>query len=261
MPPILLSDGGCRPRTINYSIYAVFTALTLTLVSNCVSPAKAKIKYAPPGIKFKGSEAWYVKTRYTENLLEVINGRAYTINPGGDMIDLGKARFVTRNVIELLDSKEYYCRKEAFMSTIAKLGNRNIDFTCTSTGIVDTASKPSRQLTTGENLTKRALTPSFPGSGERKPGVWVKKVYQPIIGTMKAGNNYLGHGIVELQIASRDLGTNQEIVRSFSVNCTTRNWKYLDPDAAWFGGIQEMFGKFSFREVGTWACNRYGFKY
>lgn len=59
---------------------------------------------------------------------------------------------------------------------------------------------------------------------------------------MKAGNNYLGHGIVELQIASRDLGTNQEIVRSFSVNCTTRNWKYLDPDAAWFGGFKKCSG-------------------
>ncbi len=205
-----------------------------------------------------------MKTAYTEDLLEVINGRAYTINPGGDMIDLGKARFVTKNIIELLDHKYYYCRKEAFMPTIAKLGKiyqGTINFTCTSTGIVDTAAKPSRQLTTGENLTQRASTPSFPGTGARKPGVWVKKVYQPVLGTMRAGNNYLGQGIVQLQIASRDLGTNQKIVRSFSINCSTRDWSFLDPDAAWFGGMQEMFGKFSFSAVGTWACTRYGFKY
>jgi hypothetical protein len=35
----------------------------------------------------------------------------------------------------------------------------------------------------------------------------------------------------------------------------------LDPDVAWFGGTQELFGKFSFSAIGAWACNRYGYKY
>jgi hypothetical protein len=169
---------------------------------------------------------------------------------------------ISGNIIRV--GSTYYCRWEGYAEhQVKKFNNVGAKWQCTSNGIQAMTSKRTESQENGSSnkAARSSVAPSFPGSGARKPGVWVKKVYQPVLGTMRAGKNYFGQGIVELQIASRDLGINQEIVRSFSINCGTRNWRFLDPDAAWFGGMQEMFGKFSFSAVGTWACNRYGFKY
>lgn len=246
--------------------YHLFTAITLILYSSWAFSAKAEIKYAAPGVKSRGNQAFYVKTVYSEALLEIINGKAYTIDATGQpYIDLGKARFITRNIIELQEGRrEYYCRKDAFLPTIAKLSKQyggNIEFECKHTGIIDTASTQRQQPSTAQNFPIGALSPSFPGTGSRRPGVWVKKVFKPVIETMRGGKNMFGHGVVQVQIISKDPGTSQELRTWFSINCHTRNWDYLEPDAKFFGGAQEMFGKFSFTSVGTWACNRYGFKY
>lgn len=111
------------------------------------------------------------------------------------------------------------------------------------------------------NLVSSANAPSFPGTGARSSGVWVKKVFQPVIGSMSAGKNYFGHGVVQLQPTSRDPGNNYTTTRSFSINRATQNWSFLYPDVAWLGDTQALFGRISFGAIGKWACNRYGYKY
>lgn len=205
----------------------------------------------------------YVDYGPGDTFFEIRNGSMYQTGMGGKAAKIdGVPRRITSNIIKV--GSVYYCRWEDYAEKlIKKFSATGASWQCTSNGIGPKTSKHTgSQESSKSNTTARSsVAPSFPGSGERKPGVLVKKVYQPVLGTMRAGKNYFGHGIVELQIASRDLGNNQEIVRSFSINCSTRDWRFLDPDAAWFGGIQEMFGKFSYKAVGNWACNRYGFKY
>ena len=205
----------------------------------------------------------YVDYGPGDTYFEIKNGSMYQFGIGGGGIKIdGVPKRITSNIIKV--GSVYYCRWEDYAEKQVKKFSATVaQWQCTSNGIQPKFSKrtESQENSKSNTAARSSVAPSFPGSGLRKPGVWIKKVYQPVLGTMRAGKNYFGQGIVELQIASRDLGTNEEIVRSFSINCGTRDWRFLDPDAAWFGGIQEMFGKFSYNSVGTWACNRYGFKY
>jgi len=186
----------------------------------------------------------YVDYGPGDTYFEIKNGSMYQTGIGGGGIKIdGVPKRITSNIIKV--GSVYYYRWEDYAEKQVKKFSATV----------------AQENSKSNTAARSSVAPSFPGSGSRKPGVWIKKVYQPVLGTMRAGKNYFGQGIVELQIASRDLGTNEEIVRSFSINCGTRDWRFLDPDAAWFGGIQEMFGKFSYNSIGTWACNRYGFKY
>lgn len=159
----------------------------------------------------------------------------------------------------------HYCAWEGRSEQqVVKSNSAGAQLHCTpnrTLAMLITPAVAQRNVKASSNLASSANAPSFPGTGARSSGVWVKKVFQPVIGSMSAGKNYFGHGVVQLRLTSRDPGTNYTITRSFSINCSTQDWSFLDPDVAWFGDTQALFGRFSFSAIGKWACNRYGYKY
>ena len=206
----------------------------------------------------------YVDYGPGDTFFEIRNGSLYAIGFGGKPYkEIGKPVKVNSNILRV--DSTYYCRWEGYAEQqVKKFNSSGAQWYCTPSGIRAKPIKSTaaqKYVKTHSNVATSSNGPSFSGSGARSPGVWVKKVFQPNLGTMRVGKNYFGHGVVNLQLTSRDLGTNYAITRSFSINCTTRNWSFLDPDVAWFGGTQELFGKFSFSAIGAWACNRYGYKY
>lgn len=107
----------------------------------------------------------------------------------------------------------------------------------------------------------RDLGPAFTTTGLNRNMQRTKKYHQAVLQNMKSGRNMLGHSLVQMQVLSYEPGSNQYVSLWIQVNCTTRDWKFLDNLAILAGGRTEMFGQVRTNEMGKWACSRFGNSY
>jgi hypothetical protein len=105
------------------------------------------------------------------------------------------------------------------------------------------------------------LGPAFSTTGMDRNFKRVPKYHQAILRSMKGGKNYFGHGIVEMQVLSHGGEGTGEHLFWISVNCYTREWKFLESPARLFGDTVASFGVLQTNRMGSWACKRFGFSY
>jgi hypothetical protein len=105
------------------------------------------------------------------------------------------------------------------------------------------------------------LGPAFTTTGIDRSFKRVPKYHQAVIRTMRGGRNYFGHGIVRMQVLSYGGEGTSEYLFWISVNCYTREWKFVENPARLFGDTVASFGIVQTNRMGAWACKRYGFSY
>lgn len=105
------------------------------------------------------------------------------------------------------------------------------------------------------------LGPVFKTTGLNRQMQQVNKNHQAILDTMKGGRNLLGHAMVQMKVLSYEPGTDKGYQFWLSVNCYTREWKFLENDARLMGGAMEGFGVIPAKQMGPWACKRFGYSY
>jgi hypothetical protein len=109
--------------------------------------------------------------------------------------------------------------------------------------------------------THPGLGPAFTTSGLDNSMRTTKKYHQAILDSIRAGKNGLGQDVVQMRVLSYEPGSTKGFIFWLSVNCSTRQWKFLENDAKLMGGGVEMFGVIKGNEMGTWACGRFGLRY
>lgn len=132
-------------------------------------PVVAEVKYAGPEVKSKGRHDWYRTSTTSEHHLEIIDGRLYTIGYDWDEqkgrrvlapnIDLGKARFITKDIIErqeaASDQSRYYCRWSTLSKPLISSGliNRgDLEVKCTPKGFfVLSPQMQQKEVARGDN--------------------------------------------------------------------------------------------------------------
>lgn len=105
------------------------------------------------------------------------------------------------------------------------------------------------------------LGPAFSTTGQNREMKRVTKYHQPLLDSMRTVRNLFGHNLVQMQVLSYDPGSTKGFNFWLSVDCSTREWRFLENDANLMGGALEMFGVIKGNEMGTWACKRYGYSY
>jgi hypothetical protein len=147
------------------------------------------------------------------------------------------------NVVEW-NEKERYAR--------TSLNLRREDLSSLKATIAGMDTKPS---------THPGLGPAFTTSGLDNSMKATKKYHQAILDSMRVGRNGFGHDVVQMRVLSYEPGSTKGFIFWLSVNCSTRQWKFLENDAKLMGGGVEMFGVIKGNEMGAWACGRYGLRY
>lgn len=196
----------------------------------------------------------YVDEGPGDAAFELRSGEVVQTDLGGKVVKrLGKAQPVSPDIVKV--GSTYYCKWKGFAETqVKKFGAKR--WRCTPRGIEahptpwpQVADSPSRPNTS------YSLGPAFSGRALTKQG-WTKPVtHQAVLKTMKSGKNLYGHGLVQMQLVSR------QYALWVQVNCSTRDWKYLDHDVYLMGGVQEDFGRVDTDGLGKWACSKAGFRY
>ncbi len=105
------------------------------------------------------------------------------------------------------------------------------------------------------------LGPVFKTTGLNREMQQVKKNHQAVLDTMRGGKNLLGHGMVQMSVISYEPGSDKGYQFTLRVNCYTREWKFIENDARLMGGAVEGFGVIRAKQMGPWACKRFGYSY
>lgn len=123
------------------------------------------------------------------------------------------------------------------------------------------SSSDSSIASSAKPISHPGLGPAFTTTGQNRSMQNVKKYHQAVLSSMRAGRNHYGNNIVEMQVRSYEPGSDRGFQFWLSVNCSTRSWQFLENDARLMGGALEMFGQIRTKEMGVWACKKFGYNY
>lgn len=123
------------------------------------------------------------------------------------------------------------------------------------------SSSDSSIASSAKPISHPGLGPAFTTTGQNRSMQNVKKYHQAVLSSMRAGRNHYGNNIVEMQVRSYEPGSDRGFQFWLSVNCSTGSWQFLENDARLMGGALEMFGQIRTKEMGSWACKKYGYNY